>query len=469
MTREALDIIIRNDVRSKKNAHEVCYRMLREKYPYLHNKFVEEAYKRALAMYRSYRKLLNKWKKISKKRKDISPPTLPKIEKNRIVELHVDTYKLERKQRFSVLKISKGNNIYMEFLIMEYEYARREFDGAKLGNSKLLIDGSSIYLLLILHRNVEVEEHKNKLFMDINEDSVDCLLVDYDRNRAVLFSIKHDSRKIRTNYRRIRKSIQDNAGNPYLRKKLLVKYGYCEKKRIEDKLKKMTTLIAEIAKEYNADLVRENLKDLRQNGKKKNKQLNYRLSSFPYRKFISYIDYKFYERELNAVEVDAKKTSITCPVCGYTSKRNRVSKETFRCRRCGFTFNAQYVACLNLFLRSNDGGVAIRGGRLYLIPRKADYVVPVDVAPDEPPTKMRWLREKPVSREDDRTKVAEITKLTGMGNHLSYAIFSGRKGGSFTPAVAGAYEAYISAVRSGLGRKDYAAIIRYMMGGERQG
>jgi len=52
---------------------------------------------------------------------------------------------------------------------------------------------------------------------------------------------------------------------------------------------------------------------------------------------------------------------------------------------------------------------------------------------------------------------------------LSYAIFSGRKGGSFTPTVAGAYEAYISAVRSGLGKKDYAAIIRYMMGGERQG
>jgi len=417
MTREALDIIIRNDARSKKNAHEICYRMLREKYPYLHNKFVEEAYKRALAMYRSYRKLLNKWKKISKKRKDISPPTLPKIEKNRIVELHVDTYKLERKQGFSVLKISKGNDIYMEFLVMEYEYARREFDGAKLGNSKLLIDGSSIYLLLVLHRNVEVEEHKNKLFMDINEDSVDCLLVDYDRNRAVLFSIKHDSRKIRTNYRRIRKSIQDKVENPYLQRKLLAKYGYRERKRIEDRLKKMTTLIAEIAKEYNADLVRENLKNLRQNGKKKSKQLNYRLSSFPYRKFISYIDYKFYERGLNAVEVNAKKTSITCPVCGYTSKRNRVSKETFKCRRCGFTFNAQYVACLNLFLRSNDGGVAIRGGRLYLIPRKVGPVVPIDVAPDEPLIKMRWLREKPVSREAGRTKVAEITKLTGMGNH----------------------------------------------------
>jgi len=417
MIREALDTIIRNDVRSKKKTHQVCYRMLREKYPHLHNKFAEEAYKRALAMYRSYRKLLNKWKRISRKRREVSPPSPPKIEKNRIVELHVDTYKLERRHGFLALKISKGNGIYMKFLVMEHEYARREFEGTKLGNSKLLIDGSNIYLLLTLRRNVEVEEHRNKLFIDINEDSVDCLLVDYDRNRAVLFSIKHDSRGIRANYRRIRKSIQDRVENPYLQRKLLAKYGYRERKRVEDRLKKMTTLIAEIAKEYNADLVRENLKDLRQNGRKKSKQLNYRLSSFPYHKFISYIDYKFYERGLNVVEVDAKKTSITCPVCGYTDKKNRVNKETFRCRRCGFTFNAQYVACLNLFLRSDDGWVAIRSGGLYLVPRKAGPVVPVDEAPDEPLRRMRWIRGKPVPREANITRVAEITKLMGMDNH----------------------------------------------------
>ena len=180
--------------------------------------------------------------------------------------------------------------------------------------------------------------------------------------------------------------------NPKLRDKLLAKYGRRERKRVEDRLKKMTTLLAEIAKEYNADLVRENLKDLRLNGRKKNKQLNYRLSTFPYRRFIGYTNYKFYERGLNVLEADAKGTSITCPICGYTDKRNRVSKEVFRCRRCGLTFNAQYVACLNLFSRSNDGKATIRGGRLTLITRKTAQVVAVNVAPNEPQTKMRWLR-----------------------------------------------------------------------------
>jgi len=409
MVREALNLIIRNDVRSKKRAHEICYRVLRERYPYLHNKFVEEAYKRALAMYRSYRKLLNRWRRVSKKRRDISPPSPPKIEENRVVELHIDTFKLEREYGFLVLRISKGNGIYMKFLVMEYEYAKKEIEMSRIGNSKILIDGDKIYLLLTIRRDVNVGEHRNKLVVDINEDSVDVLLVDYDTNRAILFTISHDVRAIRTNYRRIRKGIQIKVKDPCKQRRLLARYGSCEKRRVDDRLKKISVLLTEIAKEHGADIVRENLKDLKENSKRRNKQLNYRLSTFPYRKLITYLDLKAYERNINIVEVDAKKSSITCPICGYTDKRNRVDRETFRCRRCKFTFNAQYVACLNLYSHLNDGRIAIRGGRIVIITREAGTVVPVDVAPNEPLNHMRWLREKPMPRETQVTKVTRET------------------------------------------------------------
>ena len=358
-------------------------------------------------MYRSYRKLLNKWKRLPKKKKKrLSPPSPPKLEVNRVIELHVDTYKLERKHGFLVLTVSKGSGVYLRFLVMEYDYAKRELEGAKLGNSRILIDGNCIYLLLTIRRDVEVNEHRNNLFIDINEDSVDCLLVNHDKNGAVLFSIRHDIRKIRTNYRRIRKSIQKKAKNQSIRDKLLAKYGFRERKRVEDRLKKISAMLAEIAREHNADLVRENLKDLRLNSKKKGKQLNYRLSSFPYRRFIEYIDCKFYERGLSVFEVDAKGTSITCSVCGYVDKKNRIDKERFRCKRCGFSFNAQYVTCLNLFSRSNDGKIAIRSGKLFLITRKTAQVVAVNVAPDEPPIEMRWSREKPMQAP----KISQIPK-----------------------------------------------------------
>ena len=75
---------------------------------------------------------------------------------------------------------------------------------------------------------------------------------------------------------------------------------------------------------------------------------------------------------------------ITCPVCGHRSKADRVGRKRFKCLRCGFTFNAQYVACLNLASRLYDGRVAIRGGRIYFIARKAGLAVSVDVALNEP-------------------------------------------------------------------------------------
>jgi len=96
---------------------------------------------------------------------------------------------------------------------------------------------------------------------------------------------------------------------------------------------------------------------------------------------------------LNIVEVDAKRTSITCPSCGCIDKRNRVSSK-FKCARCGFELNSHYVACLNLFSRLNDGEVTIRGGEIHLF-LEAGSVVPVNVAPDDPAIGERALRGKP--------------------------------------------------------------------------
>jgi len=87
-------------------------------------------------------------------------------------------------------------------------------------------------------------------------------------------------------------------------------------------------MLAEIAREHNAELVRERLKDLKNNNKKRSKQLNYRLSTFPYRKFVEYTDCKFQERGLSLVEVNAKKTSIICPICGHADRKNSKGKHS---------------------------------------------------------------------------------------------------------------------------------------------
>ncbi|RLI16976.1 hypothetical protein DRO49_04275 [Candidatus Bathyarchaeota archaeon] len=400
MLQEALDLIMTHDVRTRKKAHELCYAYLRSKFPHLHNKFIQEAYKRALAMYKSYRKLMSKWRRSPKKGK----PSPPKVENNCTIELHIDTFRLEKEH--SILTI-KGNN-RIKFLVMEYEYAVEELHSASIKNSKVVV-GDSILLLLTIRKQKEVGNHENKIFIDLNEDTVDCLFVDYGKKRAVLFTIKHDIRRIRMNYRRINKRIEEKVKGK--RKKLLGKYGKRERKRVEDRLKKITTLLAEVGNKVKADLVREELKDMRDNSITHSRQLNFRLNRFPYRKFAFYADYKFYERGLNVIEVEPKDTSITCPICGHKSKSNRVSKEEFRCKKCGFEFNAQYVAALNLFSRFDDGEVTIRGGRLCLATRKAGSVVPVDEASDEVLIQNDALRGKPVQKLLQIIGVTEVAKI----------------------------------------------------------
>ncbi|MEM3194427.1 MAG: zinc ribbon domain-containing protein, partial [Candidatus Bathyarchaeia archaeon] len=148
--------------------------------------------------------------------------------------------------------------------------------------------------------------------------------------------------------------IQKEVENIYERNRLPEKYGARERSRIEDRVKKVTTALAEIARACGADLVREKLKNMKLNSRKGSRKLNHRLQTLPYRKIIFNLDYKAYERGLNIVEVDAKRTSITCPFCGCIDKRNRVSNK-FKCTRCKFKLNSHYIACLNLFSRLNDG------------------------------------------------------------------------------------------------------------------
>ena len=397
---DVLNIVVKNDVRSRKKAHELCYRYLRERYPHLHNKYVEEAYKRALSMYRSYRRLLGKWMK----HKRGNPPSPPSVDANRVVDLHIDTFRIEEENSFKILRLSIGSGEYAKFIMLVYDHALRELSNAKVSNSKIIVDRDALYILLTIRKNVEVFEHRNKLVIDINEDNMACLLVDYEKGRAVLFTINYDVSRLRLNYRRIRRSIQRKVDNTYERNKLLEKLGARERYRVEDRVKKITTVLAEIARMHKADIVRENLRDMKMNGRKGSRKLNYRLQTLPYRKIIFNLEYKAYERGLNVVEVDARKTSITCPSCGYMNRENRNS-DRFKCKKCGFEFNSHYVACLNLFSRLNDGWVVIRGGRIYVY-LEAGSVVPVNVAPNDSANNEQVLREKPVSA------IPEITRNT---------------------------------------------------------
>ncbi|MFI5294354.1 MAG: RNA-guided endonuclease InsQ/TnpB family protein [Thermodesulfovibrionales bacterium] len=64
--------------------------------------------------------------------------------------------------------------------------------------------------------------------------------------------------------------------------------------------------------------------------------------------FRRMLDYKQWWRGGHLVVVPPQHTSQRCPECGHIHPNNRSSQSVFRCLRCRYTANADYVAALNI-------------------------------------------------------------------------------------------------------------------------
>jgi IS605 OrfB family transposase len=78
----------------------------------------------------------------------------------------------------------------------------------------------------------------------------------------------------------------------------------------------------------------------------------YQHSLWAYRLLQQCIAYKAHLSGVPVVFVDARYSSQTCPHCGFRHRKNRPSQSEFRCRQCGYSAHADFIAALNLALRA---------------------------------------------------------------------------------------------------------------------
>ncbi len=64
--------------------------------------------------------------------------------------------------------------------------------------------------------------------------------------------------------------------------------------------------------------------------------------------FRRMLEYKQLWRGGDVIAIPPQNTSRTCPMCGHISSDNRKRQEQFRCVRCSYSGNADYVAALNI-------------------------------------------------------------------------------------------------------------------------
>lgn len=74
--------------------------------------------------------------------------------------------------------------------------------------------------------------------------------------------------------------------------------------------------------------------------------------TWTFRQLRSFIEYKAALSGVPVILVDPRGTSHICPECGHNEKGNRVSRNEFRCVRCGFAGPADHVAAINIAARA---------------------------------------------------------------------------------------------------------------------
>jgi IS605 OrfB family transposase len=82
-----------------------------------------------------------------------------------------------------------------------------------------------------------------------------------------------------------------------------------------------------------------------------------RHSKWAFLELRRFVEYKAAMAGVPTVLVDPRNTSRTCPKCLLTTKKNRPTRDLFRCTGCGYEAPADYVGALN-----------IRGGAAFSLP-----------------------------------------------------------------------------------------------------
>lgn len=94
-------------------------------------------------------------------------------------------------------------------------------------------------------------------------------------------------------------------------------------------------------------VVVEKLDNLKRSASGRSKEFRKTLSNWNYRELLEIIQKHTENNRVSFRSVNPYKTSQMCPECNHTQRENRKG-ENFKCLKCGFSEQADYVGSLNI-------------------------------------------------------------------------------------------------------------------------
>ncbi len=151
--------------------------------------------------------------------------------------------------------------------------------------------------------------------------------------------------KIRRRHQTSRKTRQ-RKGTKSAKKQLKELAGKEARFRKQENHRISKTIVA-VAKGTGRGIALEDLKGIRDRVSVGRRQRN-RHSGWSFFQLRSFVEYKAALAGVPVVAVDPHNTSKTCSVCGHCERANRPTRDTFLCKHCGYSSNADLNSARNL-------------------------------------------------------------------------------------------------------------------------
>lgn len=250
------------------------------------------------------------------------------------------SWKGERKERVSLLALDGRH----EFRVRWSEYGRQAVARGKLrGEADLVYRDGAFYLALVVESVDAIPyEPQGALGVDLG---VVNIAVDSDGTTYKADGVD----RVRIRADRLRAHLQ-SSGTPSA-KRHLQRAGRREanfRRQTNHCISKSIVARAEGTKRA---VALEDLGGIRERTTVRRSQRRRHLS-WSFAQLRTFVEYKAAAKGVPVVLVDPRNTSRTCPSCGTVDKKNRPTRDEFRCGSCGLAGPADRIAATNIAARA---------------------------------------------------------------------------------------------------------------------
>ena len=246
-----------------------------------------------------------------------SKPVLRKL----TARLDYQDYKLDIRNK--IMRVAVLNNEWVELKLIWYNYLDKYLNNSwRLKEILVSYRVNTIWVYLTFEREVELRRPKAVMGVDINFNNITFTITDLEGRLITMGTTSFSGLKRALTHRIIAEKIQRRYSRKwrYVKgiKESIRKHGRRAKNILNDSCHHMSRKLVEIAKEYNAAILLEDLSKLRNrvNGSKK---FNKKLSLWTYRRIQSYINYKVLMEGIPVMYVNPRGTSKASPIGGKLS------------------------------------------------------------------------------------------------------------------------------------------------------